>query len=327
MEKDIKKSKKLNILGQLMLLSATIVWGSSFVILKQTMESVPAFYIIAVRFLSASLILAVAFFKKLRKIDRKTFFRGVIIGVVVALAYMTQTIGLMFTTPARNAFLTSCYCIMCPFLIWIIYKIKPEIINVVAAVICMVGIGLVALSGSNDEGGNYLLGDGLTLVCAVFYSLQIVFIDDFQKKGADSINLLIPELLTVGVIFAISSLVFELPNGGIAIYALDLNQILKIGYLTLACTLFAQAMQILGQKFTNPAQSSIILTLEAVFGVIFSVILGDEKLSVGLVIGFVVIFIAMLLTELKPDLRKMFKVKNSSIEKDKEQTTRNNEEN
>lgn len=323
----MKKSKKLNILGQLMLLSATIVWGSSFVILKQTMETVPAFYIIAVRFLAASLILAVAFFKRFRKIDKKTFFRGVIIGVVVASAYMTQTIGLMYTTPARNAFLTSCYCIMCPFLIWIIYKTKPEIINVVSAVICMVGIGLVALSGSNDESGNYLLGDGLTLACAVFYSLQIVFIDDFQKKGSDSINLLIPELLTVGVIFAISSLVFEMSSGGVAIYALDLNQILKIGYLTLACTLFAQAMQILGQKFTTPAQSSIILTLEAVFGVVFSVILGNEKLSIGLVIGFAVIFIAMLLTELKPDFKKAFKIKKLSVDKNKEQSTNSNEEN
>ena len=175
------KAKRLNLIGALLLLSATLVWGTSFFILKETIAEVPAFYVISIRFLIATAGLSLIFIKKIRAMDKHTFLRGVILGVVLALAYVAQTLGLKYTTPGRNAFLTSSYCVMCPFLIWFMFKKKPKLYNLIAAILCIVGIGFVSLSGDTAD-GNFILGDGLTLIGAVFFSLQIIFIDIFQKN-------------------------------------------------------------------------------------------------------------------------------------------------
>ena len=306
----MEKSKKLNLIGQLLLLFATLAWGSSFVVLKQTIESVPGFYVIGVRFVIAGLITTALFFKKVIAMPRRTLVNGVILGVTVALAYFTQTWGLKYTTPSRNAFLTALYCIMCPFILWIFLKKPPKLYNVISAVLCIVGIGLISFSGQKAEGENLLLGDGLTLICAVFYSLQIIFIDKFQGEGNDAVHLIVVQFFVVGIILLIASLCLELPVSGAQAYKMDLEQWLKVGYLTLFCTLGAQSAQIIGQKYTSANQSAIILSLEAVFGMVFSLIFRYERLNLMLAIGFVIIFIAIMNSELRFDPLALLKKRN-----------------
>ena len=302
----MQKSKKLNLIGQLLLLTATIVWGTSFFILKETIEQVPAYFVIALRFLFSGVVLFFVFIKKLKTLSTKNVFQGIVIGVFVALAYMLQTSGLKYTSPGRNAFLTSTYCVMCPFIVWLLYKKKPMAYNVISAVICLVGIGLISLSGDSGGGDNSLLGEVLTVLSAIFFALQIIYARRFQKDGADTITLLIFEFLTVGVILMLSSLVLELPKCGIKGYAINLEQGVNIAYLALTCTLFAQSAQMIGQKYTTTSQSALILSLESVFGMFFSVLFGAEKLSVMLGVGFAVVFVAVLINELEFDVTKLF---------------------
>lgn len=319
------KAKKLNLLGQALLLAATIVWGTSFFVLKTTIDSLPWMYVIAVRFLSSAAVLALAFIPKLKRMNRGTLFRGFIIGLTLTGAYFAQTFGLTHTTPARNAFLTASYCVMCPFAIWLFFKRKPKAYNVVAAVLCVTGIGFVSLS-PGDGGGNYLLGDGLTLVGAAFYALQIIAIDRFSDARDDKMNLVIVELATVGIIFAVCSLAFELPSRGIAGYAMNVDQILRVAYLAFVCTAFAQSAQLVGQQFVTASQSSIILSLEAFFGTLFSVIVGQDSLTALLAIGFAIIFIGMSISELTPSLLERVKLKNSTSsekETDEDENKRN----
>lgn len=290
--------KKMNVIGAVFLLLATLVWGTSFIILKETIEQVPAFFVIAVRFIIAGGILSLIFIKKLRAGSKKTFVKGVILGLFLFLAYVTQTLGLDNTTAGRNAFITGSYCVICPFIIWILYKKKPTVKNIVSAILCIVGLAMVALSGDDGQAKNQLLGDGLTFLGAIFFAFQIVYIDRFQKDGEDTVSMLCYELLTVGVLFALLTLVFELPKGGIDGYSLNFDQIIRIGYLCLVCTLFAQFAQMFGQKYTSPNQTALILTLEAVFGVAFAMIIGDEKLTTTVGIGFGIIFVALLVSEL-----------------------------
>jgi drug/metabolite transporter (DMT)-like permease len=239
----------------------------------------------------------------------------VILGLLLFSAYLTQTLGLENTTAGRNAFITGSYCVMCPFIVWVISKKKPKVVNLVSAVLCIIGLALVSLSGDDGVGENLLLGDSLTLCGAFFFALQIVAIDRFQKDGEDSVSLLCYELLTVGVLFAILTLIFDLPKGA-QVFSLTLDQMIRIGYLCLICTLFAQFAQMFGQKYTTPNQTSIILTLEAVFGVVFAMILGDEKLTTTLVAGFVIIFISVLISEVDVDYSKLFKREKKSDDND-----------
>ncbi len=295
----MKTSRKMNLIGQALLLAATLVWGTSFVILKDTISEVPPMFVIAIRFLVAGIVLALFFIKKLKSVSKRSLLRGVIVGLFLAAAYVTQTYGLMNTTPGKNAFLTSSYVVMCPFMLWILFKKKPTVKNIVSAAICIVGIGLIALSGEQQSGTSSLLGDGLTLVSAVFFGLQIVFIAHFQSKGEDSVVMLVFEFLTAGLIFALISLFAELNTYGIGAYALQGNNLFNVIYLTLACTLFAQSAQMIGQKYTATNQSALILSLESVFGMLFSVLMGVEKVTFVLGLGFAVVFVAILISELE----------------------------
>ena len=297
----------MNLIGQTLLFLATLVWGTSFIVLKETISQVPSFYVIGIRFVIAGGILSLIFIKKLKNGSKKTFVKGVILGLLLFSAYLTQTLGLENTTAGRNAFITGSYCVMCPFLVWLFYKKPPKIVNIISAIACIIGLALVSLSGDDGKGENLLLGDGLTLVGAVFFALQIIGIDKFQKDGEDTVSLLCYELLTVGVLFALLTLIFDLPTKGVSAYQLSVDQMVRIGYLCLVCTLFAQFAQMFGQKYTTPNQTSIILTLEAVFGVVFAVILGGEKLTETLILGFVVIFISILISEIDVDYSKIFK--------------------
>ncbi len=289
-------SKKLNALGLILLFITTITWGSSFIILKETIKNVSTFYVLAIRFTVSAVLIGAVFFKTIIKTPLKTMLSGVVLGIILTFAYDIQTFGLAETSPARNAFLTGSYCILTPFIAWLIIKKKPSSFNVLAAVLCIVGIGFVVFSNGEDNGG-VLLGDILTLVAAVFYALQIIFIDKYQGENKNSIQLLVFQLLTVGVVNIVLSLIFDAPKG-IGVYALNLDQILKIGYLTLLCTLMAQFFMIIGQKLTTANQASIILSLESVFGALFSVIFGEEDLTVWLFVGFFIIFIAIYINEL-----------------------------
>lgn len=299
------KGKGLNLIGQLLILSATVCWGSSFIILKETIATVPALYVIGIRFLIASVLLGAIFFKKIRRTDRKTFIHGIILGLILSGAYITQTLGLKYVGAGKNAFITSLYCVTCPFMIWMMFGVKPKNYHIISAVLCVAGIGFVMFSGSETD-ENVWLGCGLTFLCSIFYGLQIIFTSKFHEKKSDVIGLLVIQLFTVGVIVISCSLAFELPFCGIKGYAIGTEQIWRIVYLTLVCTLYTQLAQMIGLKFTESNQAAIILALEAVFGVIFAIVLGDEQVTPILWVGFAVIFIATIISELKIDLLKPF---------------------
>lgn len=305
----INKAKGLNLFGQFLLLTSTIVWGSSFIILKDAISGLPAMYVIGIRFLSSSLLLGLIFFGKIRKLNVKVLRHGLVLGLVLAAAYLTQTYGLKFISAGKNAFITSLYCVLCPFMLWFIFGAKPKAYNILSAVLCMVGIGLVALSGKSESDDNLFLGSVLTGTCAIFYALQIIFTGKFHEQKDDVIQLLTVELFVVGVLLSAVSLIFELPKYGIGAYALNGENVWQIIYLTLACTLYAQLAQLVGLKYTGANQASIILTLEAVFGVIFAIILGDEKITPILFAGFAVIFIGTLISELGADFGKIVRSK------------------
>lgn len=299
---DMKTETKRNLLGQTLILLITIAWGSSFIILKKAIENSPALYLIGLRFLVSGLVMVAVFFKKLAAANKTTLICGLILGLVLSAAYITQTLGLKYVSAGKNAFLTSLYCIIIPFLQWAIFKDKPKIYNVVSACVCVTGLAFVAFSGTGEDSSNEFLGSALTLFSAVFYALQIIFSGKYQSKGCDTLQLLIIQFLTVGVLTLCVSFAYELPIYGIEGFALKESQVLPMLYLTFVCTLFAQVGQMVGIKLTSPSQASIILACEAVFGAIFSIIFGGENLNGYLIAGFAIIFTGTMISELKIDI-------------------------
>ena len=175
---------------------------------------------------------------------------------------------------------------------WGITKKKPDGYNITAAIICLVGIGLVSLT--NDF--TIRMGDVLTLGGGVFYALHIIAVSKFSE-GRDPVLLTIFQFASAGVCAGICSLIFD--RSGWSAIVWNTEMILSILYLMAGCTACALLLQNFGQKYTTPSTASLLLSLESVFGVAFSVAFGREESSVKLYVGFVLIFVAVIISETK----------------------------
>lgn len=273
--------------GRLALLAAALIWGSSFVIMKNTVDDVPVFLLLAIRFSIAFVVLGAVFFRRLRGLDRRFILGGMLCGAMLITAYSLQTFGLVGTTPGKNAFLTAVYCVLVPFLAWIFFRKRPTMWNWLAAVLCVAGIGLVSLNG----GLTIAPGDALSLLSGVCYALHIIALSRLGEKG-DVFALSIIQFGTT----ALLAWLLHLLTGPADVH-LPLRIWPQLGYLSVLCTCVAITLQALGQKLTPPSQSAILLSLESVFGVLFSLLLGAEALSFQLFSGFALIFLSVIVSE------------------------------
>ena len=282
-------AKDHSTLGRLALLGTTIIWGSSFIILKNTLNSLPTLWILAFRFSGAALIMALAANRQLKTLDRRAFKYGLAMGAALYCAYTLQTYGLLYTTPGKNAFLTATYCVIVPFLWWAFFKKRPDRYNVAAALVCIVGMALVSLEGDLSLG----LGDALTMCCGLFYALHIIVSSRGLEKYA-VLPLTTVQLATTAVLCRITA-----PVASPFPQSVPASAWLSVAYLCVMCTGACYFLQALGQKYTSAQSASIILTLESVFGTLFSVAFYHEQLTLKTVSGFVLIFAAVLISETK----------------------------
>ena len=288
------KTKNTGLLAKLSLLVATLIWGSSFIIVEDVTDALPTNALLTLRFISATILLSLFFLPRLKNLDRSYIWRGATLGVLLFLAYMFQTLGISFpeNTPGKNAFLTAVYCVMVPFMAWGFSKKRPDRYNIISALMCIVGIGFVSLTADFTMG----IGDILTLIGGVFYALHIIAVSRFSI-GRDALLLTIIQFAASGICALTLSLTTELPK--LASVTVTTDLVLCIAYLAVFCTTIALTLQNFGQKYTDPSTASIILSLESVFGVAFSVALGREALSTKMVLGFALIFIAVIISETK----------------------------
>lgn len=280
-----------SIMPKLALFGAAFIWGSSFFIMKNTVDVFSPYILLGLRFTIACVLLSIIFWKKIKEIDFDYIWKSAVIGSFLFLAYCTQTIGITETTAGKNAFLTAIYCVIVPFLFWIVDKSKPDIFNFLSAIVCIVGIGLVSITGSFTIG----YGDAYTLVGGFLYAAHMVAIAKLSK-GKDPIIVTILQFGFAAILSWIIGLSIE------SFPTPDQWSIESIGgllYLAVFASAIAMLFQNIGQKNTHPSAAAIILSLESVFGVFFSVIFIGEQLTLRLVIGFILIFVAVIISETK----------------------------
>ena len=289
-------------LGRLALFGTAFIWGTSFVILKTTLDSVGTLWVLAIRFTISTLLLGLFAVKKLRKVDRRCLKGGVMMGLCLALAYTVQTYGLVYTTPGKNAFLTATYCVLVPFMAWGVYKRKPDASNIIAAFLCITGIGFVSLSGA---GTGVNIGDMLTLICGIFYGLQIIIMEQYVADS-DALSITVIQFGTAALLCWAGALLFEAPPVNVPGSAW-----LSIAYLSVMCTAVCFFLQAWGMQYTPSSTSAVIMTFESVFGTLLSVLFYHEPMTVKLLLGFALIFAAVLISETKLRLfqKKLHKAK------------------
>lgn len=279
-----------NFLGHLALWGTAFIWGTSFVILKEALDSIGTMWVLALRFIIAAALLLLAAGKRLKTLGRDGLRGGVLLGVCLAAAYIFQTYGLKYTTPGKNAFLTATYCVLVPFMVWAFFKRRPNAANIIAAFMCVFGIGLVSLSGTSP----FNIGDALTLVCGIFYALQIILTERFIGD-CDALSLTGVEFGTAAVICLAGALIFESAPVGLSLELWG-----SIAYMGVMCTALCFFLQTWGMRYTPSSTAAVIMTFESVFAIIISVIFHDEPVTVRLICGFTLIIASVIISERAP---------------------------
>ena len=290
--------RTMHMLAKPMLFAAALIWGTSFFIMKNALDAVPVFFLLAIRFTAGAVLLALVCARRWKAFTPDYLWRGAIMGGFLCLAYSVQTFGLSMTTPSKNAFLTAVYCVIVPFLTWAVVKKRPDRYNIAAALLCVTGVGLVSL----NEQLSINTGDFLTLVCAIFYASHIVAVEKVSP-GKDITLLTVFQFAFAGLFAWIGGALTEtFPAQALT----DPQVFLPLLYLCVMATTVALLFQNVGQVWSDPASASVILSLESVFGVLFSVIFYGDPVTPRLLMGFVLIFVAVVCSETKFSFLRRF---------------------
>ncbi|RFB14858.1 DMT family transporter [Bacillus sp. HNG] len=276
-------------IGELGLTIVAIIWGSGFVASAVSLDHFTPYQILAIRFLIGVILLSLVFFKKLKHIKKSTIIKGSIIGIFLYLAFALQTVGLVYTTPSKNAFLTAVNVVIVPIIAFFVFKRKMNKFELLGAVFAITGVGVMSLQLS----GGVNFGDFLTLLCAVGFAFHIFYTAQFVKDED-------PVLLTVIQMAAATVLGFIVVLfKGETDFAASIEGVSAVLYLGVFSTTIAFLLQTVAQKFTTETNAAIILSTEALWGMVFSIIILSEVLTVRMIIGAIIILAAIIISETK----------------------------
>ncbi len=277
--------------ADLSLLLVTAIWGTTFVIVKETVAVVPPLTFIALRFTLATISMAVLFGRRLRGFGRREYAAGTLIGLFLFAGFVLQTLGLQLTSASTAGFITGLSVVLVPFVAFFALGHRPGTGALVGVAAATVGLALLSLGDDLSLGP----GDVLVLACAVAFALHIVAVGRFAPK-MDALGLALVQLAVVCALSWASALALERPAVPMT---LDLGLVLL--FVGVVATGLVFAIQNAAQRFTSPTHTALIFTMEPVFAALFARLWLAEELGPRAVVGAVLILGGMLAAELLPD--------------------------
>ena len=276
--------------NKLLIVACALAWGLSFFVMKDVTASLPVFWLLFVRFGASSVVMLAVFWRRIRdNLSAPVVRVGVLLGAFYGAAYVLQTYGIVYTTPGKNAFLTGVYCVLVPLCAWLLGHGAPRRMSVIAALVSLVGAGLVVL----DNGLPLNVGDALTLAGSVFYALEMVIVAH-EGRGRDVWALTFWQFLTITAIVGVGHVLVEAPP---AAEAFTSGNVCALAFLALVCSFGCLAVLNYALTKVDPTSGALLSSLESPSGVAFSVAFGYETLTPRLLVGFVLIFAGIVLSE------------------------------
>lgn len=271
---------------QAALVAVAVVWGATFVMVKDAVALYPLYGFLAWRFGIAVIAFVVLFPRAIRRINRATLGAGLLAGAFLTAGYVFQTWGLQETSASKAAFITGMFVVVTPVLQAVILRRVPRAVTAAGVLLAVVGLWLISGAG----GGGWVFGDTLVLLCAVAYSFHMIVLGSVGTRH-DVGALTLVQLATVGVACGAVSFVTErpAPPNDASVWA----ALLVTGVLASAV---AFAVQTYAQRHLSPARTALILITEPAFGGFFGWLAGDA-FGVRGVAGAALILGGMVLSE------------------------------
>ena len=292
MEKeDIMVKDKKVILAEIGILFVAMFWGMGFVSAKYVLADMGPFDLMAYRYGLAFVVMFFCAIRHLKALDKATLKAGALIGSMMFFGNMIQTIGLQYTTPGKQTFIICMYTVLVPLLSWIFFKEKAPKNIIIAAIIAFIGIGLLTLKSDLTIG----LGDGLTFIFAISFSLHVILVGRFMKDNMDP---MVFALVQIGMCAFWSIGAAFIFGDGAKLTDLSFGGVLGMLQLIFLNTTLAFILQNTCQKIAPANHTAILMSTETVFGTFFAVTLADEVFEGRMIIGCILMFVAIIVSNI-----------------------------
>jgi len=271
------------------LLLITLIWGSTFVMVKDVVAGFPVYRFLTIRFALDTLALIPLTVRRLGSATKKQIGAGVLIGLFLFAGYAFQTTGLKYTTASKAGFITGLSVVLVPLLSTLLFRNKPTLQATLGVILSTAGLAVLSLNTDLSIGR----GDLLVLGCAISFALHIVAVSAFAPH-MDPLILSTAQVATVAVISGVASLLqgewagtIQMPVWGAAAFT---------GVLA---TAVAFGVQNTAQRFTTPTHTALIFTAEPLFAALFGYLLANEQLTPRIVSGGALIVAGMIAGEMR----------------------------
>ena len=282
--------------ADLALALCALIWGATFVVVKDALAFASVFSFNAIRFTLAAVVMGAVYLRALRKLDWAASAAGALIGFFMFGGYAFQTLGLKYTTPSKAAFITGASVVMVPVLLAMFWRRRVSRWAWGGAVAALVGLYLLTVPRSGFSALN--IGDVLALGCAVMFAFHIILVARYSPRHSVAalsfLQVAITAILTALCLPLLAATRWEPP-----FVPWSPNLIAAVLITAVGATALCFSLQVWAQQYTSPTHTAILFSLEPVFAALTSLIVVHERLGARVLAGAILVFIGILLAELK----------------------------
>lgn len=278
--------------ADLALLAVTLVWGSTFVLMQESVRLLPPYRLLFWRFAVAGLAMIILSGRRLWSVPRRDLVAAGGVGLLLFAGYAFQTIGLQYTTAARSGFITGLTVVLVPLAAVVVTRRSVPAGAWAGVGLATVGLFLLSWPGWGGTGAVVLYGDVITLGCTVAFALQIVLVGRLAPRMGVA-ALTTAQVVVVAVLSGALSLA-EPASASVPLWLAG-----SVVFLGLVATALAFAVQARAQRFTTPTHTALIFAMEPVFAAFFAWLLLGELLAGRALVGCGLILAGMIVAEAK----------------------------
>ena len=281
--------------AHLLLVLITLIWGSTFVLIKEALADSSPLLLNAVRMSLAAILLAILYRKHLTGLDRRAAIAGSVVGVFLYLGYALQTAGLKLTTPSKTAFLTGVSTVLVPVVLVTLWRTRVHPWRAVGIALALAGLFLMTVPAGRQgiaDFANINLGDLLSIACAFAFAFQIVFLGRATQRFPFE-QMAVLQIVVAALLMTLTAPLLE--RTYFRPTPVVITTVIVTGVLGTAVAFTVQAW---AQQFTPATHTALIFTLEPVFAWLTSFLYLKERLGLRAGAGALLILSGILVSEL-----------------------------
>ncbi len=285
------------------LVALALLWAWTFIVVKDALTEVDPFTFLTLRFTLGAVALSAVARKSL--LHRDSVRGGLVLACALFIGFALQTTGLVYTTASRSAFITGLYVVLVPLLSMALFRRVPRPTALLGVGLAAVGLWVLTRAGAGDLPRNALLGDVLTLGCAVAFAAHLVLTERYARKAVPTAMVAV-QLWGVALLSALC-----LPFTEVR-FTPSTPVLLAVGVCGVFASALAITVQTWAQARTSAVRAVVIFTLEPVFTALFSVMAGREVRGVGEWVGGGLVVLAVLVSEVGAEALSRWKQRRSA---------------